>query len=121
MAEPAPIKVTVTDPETGYTERDASMAERPGARRPFELWQQAGGDAEEYRRLMREHGHLVPGEPEPLPCGWPGDPAARRQCCPMDTYDTDSAGNMRAVCTCEDGCACTCTGCQCAYGRDDEP
>jgi hypothetical protein len=21
---------------------------------------------------MREHGHLVPGTPQPLPCGWPG-------------------------------------------------
>lgn len=40
-------------------------------RSPFELWHQAGGDAVEYRRLMREHGHLVPGAPEPLPCGWP--------------------------------------------------
>lgn len=39
---------------------------------PFELWQQADGNAEEYRRLMRHHGHLVPGKPEPLPCGWPG-------------------------------------------------
>jgi hypothetical protein len=38
---------------------------------PFELWQQAGEDPQEYRRLMRQHGHLVPGKPEPLPCGWP--------------------------------------------------
>jgi hypothetical protein len=39
---------------------------------PFELWQQAGGDPQDYRQLMREHGHLVPGTPQPLPCGWPG-------------------------------------------------
>lgn len=41
---------------------------------PFELWQQAGGDGEEYRRLLREHGHLIPREPGDdsplLPCGW---------------------------------------------------
>jgi hypothetical protein len=128
---------------------------------PFELWQQAGGDAEEYRRLMREHGHLVPGMPQPLPCGWPdrrvmaavenggaeviisappgtdpdlvrdmagqlaanahlltGEP--RRQCCPMDTYDTDSAGHLRPMCTCDDGCDCTCTDCVCARRWDDD-
>ena len=39
---------------------------------PVELWYQAGEDPEEYRRLMREAGHLVPGKPEPLPCGRPG-------------------------------------------------
>lgn len=128
---------------------------------PFELWQQAGGDAEEYRRLMREHGHLVPGTPEALPCGWPGnrvtatgasdgaeviisappgtDPELvrdmaeklaanahllagepRRQCCPMDTYGTDSAGDLRAVCTCDDGCGCWCTDCVCSRGWDDD-
>lgn len=42
---------------------------------PYELWQQANGDRDEYRRLLLEHGHLIPlkpGEkPEPLPCGWP--------------------------------------------------
>ena len=27
-----------------------------------------------YHGLMVQHGHLVEGEPEPLPCGWsPGD------------------------------------------------
>lgn len=45
-----------------------------------DLWRQAGGgtnaySAEEYRRLMLEHGLLVPLAPgevaEPLPCGWP--------------------------------------------------
>jgi hypothetical protein len=43
---------------------------------PFELWQQAGGNPAEYRRLMREHRHLVPGTREPLPCGWPGPRAS---------------------------------------------
>jgi len=41
-----------------------------------ELWQQAGGgtplyDKATYQRLLREHGLLLPGPPEPLPCGWP--------------------------------------------------
>lgn len=45
-----------------------------------ELWKQAGGgtdrfDRDEYRRLMVEHGLLIPLAPgekaEPLPCGWP--------------------------------------------------
>lgn len=37
-----------------------------------DLWHQAGGDREEYRRLMIEHGYLIEGPAEPLPCGWPG-------------------------------------------------
>lgn len=59
------------------------MAERPS---PGQLWYQAGGNAERYRELMREHGHIVDCECpchadgsghcdgcEPqLPCGWPG-------------------------------------------------
>lgn len=133
------------------------MSGRPS---PFELWQQAGGDAEEYRRLLREHGHLVPGKPEPLPCGRapvtaaarsgpaeiritapPGtDPetvrdlaehlaagadrgfiwAGRPQCCPMDTYGTDSAGDLRPVCTCDDGCPCFCLGCRCPSRWDGD-
>lgn len=45
---------------------------RPSA---FELWEQAGGETDaydpaEYRRLMVEHGLLVPGPAKPLPCGW---------------------------------------------------
>lgn len=24
-----------------------------------------------YRELMIKHGHLIPGTPKPLPCGWP--------------------------------------------------
>ena len=88
---------------------------------PCELWYQAGEDAEEYRRLMREHGHLVPGTPQPLPCGWPGESrTGRPQCCPMDTYDTDSAGDLRAVCTCDGDCGCSCLGCACAFGCDDD-
>jgi hypothetical protein len=88
---------------------------------PFELWQQAGGDAEEYRRLLREHGHLVPGKPEPLPCGWPAARSElRTQCCPADTYDTDSAGNLRPACTCDDRCPCVCLGCACGSRADGE-
>lgn len=50
-------------------------------------------------------------------CGYP-------QCCPMDTYDTDSAGDLRPVCTCDDGCGCMCANCTCAswgeeYDDDD--
>lgn len=51
-------------------------AARPG---PSELWQQAGGDGERYRQLLRQHGHLLsPGDEgyeegrAGLPCGWPG-------------------------------------------------
>jgi hypothetical protein len=47
----------------------------------------------------------------------------RRQCCPMDTYGTDTEGNLRAECTCDDGCDCMCLGCICAsWGEecDDE-
>lgn len=35
------------------------------------------------------------------------------QCCPMDTYDTDSAGDLRVTCSCGDGCECMCAGCAC--------
>lgn len=45
-----------------------SMGNTPN---PRELWQQAGGDRERYTALMREHGYLVDGPREPLPCGWP--------------------------------------------------
>jgi hypothetical protein len=45
---------------------------------PHELWQQAGGDPETYRGLMRQHGHLLaPGDEgyedggRNLSCGWP--------------------------------------------------
>ncbi len=41
----------------------------------YDLWRQANGDSAEYRRLMVEHGLLIPLKPgekaEPLPCGWP--------------------------------------------------
>ena len=50
-------------------------------------------------------------------CGYP-------QCCPMDTCATDSAGDLRAVCTCGDGCGCLCAGCACpagyAFGGDED-
>lgn len=42
------------------------------------------------------------------------------QCCPMDTYDTDSAGMLRPVCSCGDGCDCLCLGCLCRAQDDDE-
>jgi uncharacterized phage-like protein YoqJ len=38
---------------------------------PYELWVRAGEDGERYRQLLREHGLLVPGKRQPLPCGWP--------------------------------------------------
>jgi hypothetical protein len=56
---------------------------------PYDLWRQAGGETDafdkaEYRRLLIEHGILVPLAPgekaEPLPCGWPHNRyPARRQ------------------------------------------
>jgi hypothetical protein len=53
---------------------------------PYQLWVQAGGDSEEYHRLMVEHGHLVPrpactcrpprtaGTGGNDPAHWPGCP-----------------------------------------------
>ncbi len=42
---------------------------------PYDLWVQSAGDRAEYRRLLREHGLLIPLKPgeaaESLPCGWP--------------------------------------------------
>ena len=53
----------------------------PGAS-PYELWQQAGGDRDEYRRLLREHGHLIDREPgddsQVFPCGWTPDKPVTR-------------------------------------------
>ena len=47
------------------------------------------------------------------------------QCCPMDTYDTDSAGDLRPACECLDGCECMCPDCRCTGwgddGYEDEP
>ena len=44
---------------------------------PHELWAQAGEKPDEYRRLLREHGHILsPGDEgydpdnRTLPCGW---------------------------------------------------
>jgi hypothetical protein len=52
-----------------------------GAPGPAQLWDQAGGDPERYRQLMREAGYLLaPGDegydeaPVNLPCGWPHRP-----------------------------------------------
>lgn len=44
----------------------------------------------------------------------------RSQCCPMDTYTTDSGGNEIPCCTCGDGCACMCYGCDCQWGDDGD-
>lgn len=49
------------------------------ARREFPLTKQERKDGvqmsdiqrERFRELMLEHGHLIPGKPTPLPCGWP--------------------------------------------------
>ena len=44
----------------------------------------------------------------------------RLQCCPMDTYDTDSAGDLRPVCTCGDDCPCMCLSCICDKRGDGD-
>jgi hypothetical protein len=44
---------------------------RSGPPSPGELWFRAGGDGARYRQLLREYGYLVPGTPQPLPCGYP--------------------------------------------------
>ena len=55
------------------------MSNRPGMPSPAALWQQAGGNPDRYRELLVEHGHLVPGKQEPLPCGWtPGEAPEHR-------------------------------------------
>jgi hypothetical protein len=46
------------------------MSSRPDVPSPVDLWKQANGDRDEYRRLLFDHGMLVPGKAEPLPCGW---------------------------------------------------
>ena len=54
---------------------------------PGILWNQAGGDGDRYRELMREHGLLLsPGDEgyeqasRTLPCGYPGPPADFAKC-----------------------------------------
>ena len=56
---------------------------------PYELWQQAKGDRTEYRRLLFEHGLLVPVQSGQCICP-EGDPAndcsrlaAERRKCPV--------------------------------------
>lgn len=67
---------------------------------PHELYHQAvdshgrqGEDAvrAEYRRLMVEHGHLVPGEPEPAACGWMPGQGLRQPLTVVVTGDRDWA------------------------------
>lgn len=43
----------------------AAQAEYPGD-------DNADARVARYGELMREHGHIVPGTPQPLPCGWQG-------------------------------------------------
>jgi hypothetical protein len=45
-----------------------------------------------------------------------------RQCCPADTYDTDSAGDLRPTCSCDGDCGCLCDDCRCRsrWGEDDD-
>jgi hypothetical protein len=57
---------------------ESEAAPRPT---PYELWVQAAEDPDEYRRLLREHGHILrpgdegydPDAPRTLPCGWSPD------------------------------------------------
>jgi hypothetical protein len=46
------------------------MSSRPDGPSVMDLWRQSGGDSAKYRQLMLDHGMLVPGKPEALPCGW---------------------------------------------------
>lgn len=76
--------VPVTWREGGEMRAAAIERRRAAPPSPHELWERAGGDAVEYHRLMRVHGHLLaPGDegyedaPGNLPCGWsPRDPAS---------------------------------------------
>lgn len=66
------------------------MTDRSDRPSPAKLWQQAGGetpayDAGTYRKLLRDHGHLVPGKPEALPCGW--TPGRRSTGTPVPSID----------------------------------
>jgi len=38
----------------------------------------------------------------------------------MDTYDTDCAGGLRPVCTCDYDCGCMCMDCVCRAGWQDD-
>lgn len=55
---------------------EAEPEPEAGPPSPVDLYRQAGGDRAEYRRLLMEHGLIIPPAPgeaaEPLPCGWPG-------------------------------------------------
>jgi hypothetical protein len=80
----------------------------------MELWHQAGGDGERYRRLMREHGHLLsPGDEgyeegsRNLPCGWPG----KRGAVLLEHLDEFCLYCLAGDCgSCEGGL------CQCGHG-----
>jgi len=59
-------------------EPSGAAPEPAGKPSPHELWEQAGGSRDEYRRLLREHGHIIApgdegydaGKSRALPCGW---------------------------------------------------
>ena len=40
------------------------------------------------------------------------------QCCPVGTYGTGPAGDLRVACSCGDGCECVCLDCICARSHD---
>lgn len=47
---------------------EESVPTRPSA---YQLWANANGDRDAYILALKEHGHLVPGKPTDLGCGWP--------------------------------------------------
>jgi hypothetical protein len=66
---------------------------------PHVLWQQAEREHPDdidalrrrYRELMVEHGHLIPGKQEPLPCGWsPSQEAASTTYAPVSDENANS-------------------------------
>jgi hypothetical protein len=79
---------------------------------PMKLWQEAGGDGERYRELMRQHGHLLsPGDEgydetsRNLPCGWPGNRGTvllkhLDECC-LYCLASDCGSCEGAPCQCE--------------------
>lgn len=98
---------------------------------------EGAGDSETYKLLAGAPGsgwadvhgkppqHVAPEDDcDDEPCGHECDEPVgvhvMTQCCPMDTYDTDSAGDLRTACECLDGCACMCPDCACASWGDDD-
>jgi len=76
------------DVDAEQQEAVPAMTNKPS---PGQLWNQAGGDEDRYRELMRQHGHLIRrGEPgfeeasATLPCGYPGLPVEYAKCRKID-------------------------------------